>query len=140
MNGFGDFVQARQPWILPNQIVGMGNLADFVNAGKWVLPNAIVGLPSSGGNLPKAPDMPKALLGARNGKAAMKALGCGCGGGCGSCGMGTLSSDTIIPQASLPAFLQGDAYIAGFPTVYLAGVALIAAVAMFGNSTSRRRR
>ena len=33
---------------------------------------------------------------------------CGCGGSCGGCGgMGTLTGDTLIPQAMLPAFLQG---------------------------------
>jgi len=120
----------------------MGRFGDFVNAGNWVLPNNIIAGPSAAGSLPKAPDLPKALLGARNGKAAMKAAGgCGCAGSCGPCGgMGTLSSDTIIPQTSLPSFLQGDAYISGFPTVYLAGIALIAAVAMFGGSSRRGRR
>jgi hypothetical protein len=67
--------------------------------------------------------------------------GCGCGGGCGGCGgMGTLTSDTIIPQASLPTFLQGDAYITGFPTVYLAGaIVLTLGVMMMGGKRGRRR-
>ncbi len=87
-----------------------------------------------------------AYIGAKNGKAAVVAaasdgMGCGCGGSCGGCGgMGTLSSDTFIPQASLPSFLQGDAYITGFPTLYLAGAVVLVLGFMFAGSSGGRRR
>jgi hypothetical protein len=53
--------------------------------------------------------------------------------------MGSLTSDTLIPQASLPAFLQGDAYITGFPTVYLAGAIALTVVFMMSAGGRRRR-
>ena len=133
--GLHDFVGARQPWMLPNAIVaaGMGWLHDFVPVSNWVLPNEIIA--SANGSLPKAPDIPRALIGAKNGKAA------GCGGPCGcSGGMGALTGDTLIPQASLPSFLQGDALISGVPTVYLAGGVLLVAVMMMGGKSSYSRR
>ncbi len=88
-----------------------------------------------------------AYIGAKNGKAAIEAaggcgMGCGCGGSCGGCGMGSLSSDTLIPQAMLPAFLQGDGFITGFPTVYLAGGIAILAMWLWtsgGGGRVRRR-
>lgn len=68
--------------------------------------------------------------------------GCGCGSPNdmvrGFSGMGTLTSDTLIPQASLPTFLQGDAYITGFPTVYLAGIVVLVAVSVIGGKKGRR--
>jgi hypothetical protein len=76
--------------------------------------------------------------------------GCGCGHpyemARGFSGMGTLATtdfglvngDTIIPQASLPTFLQGDNWITGFPNVYTAGVVVIAAVMFMGGKKGRR--
>jgi hypothetical protein len=143
MNALNDFVPAGYP--LPwNPIT----LAEFVPGG-FPLPQNPVYFASAGGALPKAPGIPMAAIGARNGKAAIAAAAasgcgdCGCGGSCGGCGgMGTLSSDTFIPQASLPAFLQGDAYITGFPTVYLAGAVALTLVLMMsmGGRSARRRR
>jgi hypothetical protein len=138
MNALQDFVPAGYPvpW---NPIT----LADFVPGG-FPLPQNPVYFASSNGSLPKAPGLPMAAIGAKNGKAAIAAASgcgdCGCGGSCGGCGMGTLSSDTIIPQASLPVFLQGDAYIAGFPTVYLAGAVLLVGIMFMGGRSARRRR
>jgi hypothetical protein len=89
-----------------------------------------------------------ANIGAKNGNAYMSAiLNSGCGGcGCGE-GMGALcptcsasmATDTFIPQASLPTFLQGDAYMAGFPTVYLAGAVALTLAFMFMGSKRGRR-
>ena len=140
MNGLQDFVPGSYP--LPWNVITMSGLQDFVPAG-FPLPWNPVFYPSSGGSLPKAPPLPMALIGAKNGKAAMAAgdgcgTGCGCGGSCGGCGMGSLSSDTIIPQASLPTFLQGDAYITGFPTVYLAGAVVLGLVLFMGGKRGRR--
>jgi hypothetical protein len=74
---------------------------------------------------------------------------CGCsgsGGGCGGLGAiagcatcsASMTTDTLIPQASLPAFLQGDAYIAGYPTVYLAGAVVLGLVLFMGSKRGRR--
>jgi hypothetical protein len=140
MNGLQDFVPAGYP--LPWNPVTMG---EFVPGG-YPLPWNPVFFASSNGSLPKAPNLPMAAIGAKNGKAAIAAASsgcgdCGCGGSCGGCGMGTLSSDTFIPQASLPVFLQGDAYITGFPTVYLAGAVVVTLAVMFmGGRSARRRR
>ena len=139
MNALNDFVPAGYP--LPwNPIT----LADFVPGG-YPLPWNPVFFPSAAGSLPKAPNLPMAAIGAKNGKAAIEASGCGgcgCGGSCSGCGgMGSLTSDTLIPQASLPTFLQGDAYITGFPTVYLAGAVVVLVGFMFmGGRSARRRR
>jgi hypothetical protein len=142
MTGLNDFVAGGYP--LPWNPVTLG---DYV-PGAFPLPWNPVFFASSGGSLPKAPPIPMAMIGAKNGKAAMAAaggdcgsgMGCGCGGSCGGCGMGTLSSDTIIPQASLPTFLQGDSYITGFPTVYLAGAVVFGLVLFMGSSSRRGRR
>ncbi len=151
MNALQDFVPASFP--LPWNVITMAGLQDFV-AGGFPLPqNPIRYVPpaSANGSLPKAPPMPMANIGAKNGKDYMSAVmtGGGCGGSCGCGGLGAIAgcatcsasmvSDTLIPQASLPAFLQGDAYIAGFPTVYLAGaVALTLAFMMMGSKRGRR--
>ncbi len=140
MNALNDFVPASYP--VPWNPITMG---DFVPGG-YPLPWNPVFFPSAAGSLPKSPNLPMAAIGAKNGKAAIAAASgcgdCGCGGSCGGCaGMGTLSSDTFIPQASLPAFLQGDSYITGFPTVYIAGaVALTLAFMFMGGRSARRRR
>jgi hypothetical protein len=150
MNALNDFVPAGYP--LPwNPIT----LADFVPGG-FPLPQNPIYFASSNGSLPKAPSLPMAAIGAKNGKAAIAAAasdscgGCGCGGSCGGCGglgaiagcatcSASMTSDTIIPQASLPAFLQGDAYMAGFPTVYIAGaVVLLVGFMMMGGKRGRR--
>ncbi len=129
-----DFVPAGYP--VPWNPITMG---EFVPGG-FPLPATPVYFSDSNGSLPKSPDMPMAAIGAKNGKAAIAAAsGMGCGCGCGG-GMGTLSSDTLIPQASLPAFLQGDAYITGFPTLYLAGAVVLVLGFMFAGGSSRRRR
>jgi hypothetical protein len=165
MNGLHDFVAGGYP--LPWNVISMAGLSDFVNGG-FPLPQTPVYFPSSQGSLPKAPPMPKALInlgrhdmirgfsgmgersdmirgfsGGVNGRSDMirgfSGVGdCGCGGSCGGCGMGTLTGDTLIPQAMLPAFLQGDAYIAGFPTVYLAGVVVLGAMLFMGSKRGRR--
>jgi hypothetical protein len=139
MNGLHDFVAGGYP--LPWNVISMAGLSDFVNGG-FPLPQTPVYFPSSQGSLPKAPPMPKAFisLGRHDMIRGFSGLGdCGCGGSCGGCGgLGTLTGDTLIPQASLPTFLQGDAYIAGFPTVYLAG-AVVLGVALFMGSKRGRR-
>jgi hypothetical protein len=139
MNGLHDFVAGGYP--LPWNVISMAGLSDFVNGG-FPLPQNPVYLPSVNGSLPKAPPMPKALinLGRHDMIRGFSGLGdCGCGGSCGGCGMGTLTGDTLIPQAMLPAFLQGDAYIAGFPTVYLAGAVALVVGFMFAGSKRGRR-
>lgn len=143
MTGLHDFVQGGYP--LPWNPVTMG---EFVPGG-FPLPWTPVFYPDSSGTLPKSPDMPMAAIGAKNGAAAIAAasdgcgsgMGCGCGGSCGGYGMGALTGDTIIPQASLPTFLQGDSIITGFPTVYLAGAGLVIVAFLFmGGRSGRRRR
>lgn len=76
--------------------------------------------------------------------------GCGCGspnqmvrgfsgmGALATTDFGLVNGDTIIPQASLPTFLQGDNWITGFPNVYTAGVVVIAAVMFMGGKKGRR--
>jgi hypothetical protein len=75
--------------------------------------------------------------------------GCGCGHPNemvrGFSGMGTLAptdfglvnGDTIIPQASLPTFLQGDNWISGFPNVYTAGIGVVGLFIMFAKKGRR---
>lgn len=137
MNGLHDFVAGGYP--LPWNVISMAGLSDFVN-GSFPLPQTPVYFPSSQGSLPKAPPMPKALinLGRHDMIRGFSGVGCGCGGSCGGCGMGTLTGDTLIPQAMLPAFLQGDTYIAGFPTVYLAGAVVLGLVLFMGSKKGRR--
>ena len=152
MNGLRDFVMGGYP--LPWMPVNMG---DFV-AGGFPLPQTPVFIPDSGGSLPKAPPMPRAAIAHGSAGPASPTLnslsgisGIGCGSGCGCTvpgfgGMGSLCttcsasmvSDTLIPQASLPTFLQGDAYIAGFPTVYLGGIVLLGVFMMMGGKKGRR--
>lgn len=149
MNGLRDFVMGSYP--LPwTPVISMG---EFV-AGGFPLPQTPVFFPDANGSLPKAPPMPRALIAhgsagpaspTPNLLAGVSGIGrsgmggCGCGPVPGFGGMGTLTSDTLIPQASLPTFLQGDAYITGFPTVYLAGIVVLAAVAVMGGSKRGRR-
>lgn len=138
MNGLHDFVMGGFP--LPqNPVWATGvSLGEFV-AGGFPLPQNPVGIrASANGSLPKAPPMPMALIGHGNGADLDCGSTCGCGGSCGACGMGGLG-DTIIPQASLPSFLQGAAYIPGVPTLYLAG-GLALAFLFFRSSTARGRR
>jgi hypothetical protein len=158
MNGVADFVPGGYP--LPWNPITLG---DFT-PGWFPLPQNPVGFrPSANGTLPKAPDIPMALIGHGNGKS----LGCGGDCGCDDCsgmgrvpnyvrsllnasstglehrhahgytGMGGLG-DTIIPQASLPTFLQGETF--GFPTVYVAGVGVLALIMFMGSRGGRRRR
>ena len=137
-NGLADFVSGGFPLPWTPVYDGMG---EFVGGGFPLPQNPIY--PSASGSLPKAPPMPMALIGHGNGQAddCGAGMGCGCGGSCGGCGMGALTSDTFIPQAKLPTFLQGDAYISGFPTVYLAlGVVAVGFMFMGGSSGGRRRR
>ena len=131
MNGLADFVSGGYP--LPwTPVISMG---EFV-AAEFPLPQNPVYFASSKGSLPKAPDMPMALIAHGNGAS----LGCGCGGSCAGCGgLGGLG-DTLIPQASLPTFLQGDALVSGIPTVYLAAGVLLAAVLFMGGRSARRGR
>jgi hypothetical protein len=119
-------------------------LGDFVPGG-FPLPQNPVYFPSAGGSLPKAPNLPMAAIGAKNGKAAIEASGCGgcgCGGSCSGCGgMG----DLAVPSwaSSLPTFLQGSVSlpaIGSVPTVYLVGGVIIAAMVFMGGSRTRRRR
>jgi hypothetical protein len=154
MNGLHDFV-AGGYYPLPWNVISMAGLSDFVNGG-FRLPQTPVYFPDKNGSLPKAPPMPRALIGNGLGRSDMirgfsgvngrsdmirgfSGVGdCGCGGSCGCGGMGTLTSDTFIPQASLPTFLQGDAYITGFPTVYLAGAVVLGLVLFMGGKKGRR--
>lgn len=136
MNGLREFVPGgfSLPWT--PVFDGMG---EFVGGG-FPLPQNPVRAAATG-SLPKAPPMPMALIGHGNGS-SLEGIGCGCGGGCGcSGGMGALTSDTFIPQAKLPTFLQGDAYITGVPTLYLAlGVVAAGFLFMGGSGGGRRRR
>ncbi len=138
MNGLRDFVPGQFPLPWMPVFDGMG---EFVPGG-FPLPQNPVFYPSKNGSLPKAPDMPMALIGNGNG-ATLDDCGGGMGCGCQSCGMGALTGDTLIPQASLPSFLQGDSWITGVPTLYIAGGALLVTWAMFMNAgpkSSYRRR
>ena|SRR5271166_1075898 len=134
MNGIGDFVNGGFP--LPWIPVGMG---EFVPGGFPLPQNPVGFFPSAAGSLPKAPDIMRSQIG--NGGSTSCGMGCGCGmGALSPTDWGLVSGDTIIPQASLPVFLQGDTWVAGFPNLYLAGVALVVAVAVIGGSKARGRR
>ena len=142
MSGLNDFVPGSYP--LPWNPITLG---EFVPGG-YPLPWNPVFFADSNGSLPKAPDIPMAYIGAKNGKAAMAAaasdscgngMGCGCGGSCGcSGGMG----DVAVPTWA-PSFLNGTVtlpVVGVFPTVYLAlGVGLIAVIAMSSGGGRRRR-
>jgi hypothetical protein len=140
MNGLQDFVPGWYP--LPYNPVTIG---DFVPGG-FPLPQTPVYFASAGGSLPKAPNLPMAAIGAKNGKAAIAAadgcgMGCGCGGSCGGCGMGDLAVPTWA--SSLPTFLQGSVTlpaVGSVPTVYLVGGVLVLAMFFMGSSRQGRRR
>jgi hypothetical protein len=157
MNGFGDFTNGGFP--LPQGPVyypGMGYVGDFVKGG-FPLPMTSVYMPSSNGSLPKAPPMPRAAiahgssgpaspsLNGLRGVSGLRGIGCGCGPR-GFGGMGTLATtdfglvngDTIIPQASLPSFLQGDNWISGLPNLYTAGVVVVGVFMFMGGKKGRR--
>jgi hypothetical protein len=148
-----DFVYGGYP--LPQGPVG---LRDFVPGG-FPLPWTPVFIPSKDGSLPKAPPMPRAAIahGASGpaspnpattpsgGTSSLSGCGCGMPGYYG--GMGTLATtdfglvngDTIIPQASLPTFLQGDNWISGMPNIYTAlGVGVLVLVVASGSKKGRR--
>lgn len=144
----GGFPLPQGPVYVPG-MGWMGGMADFVPGG-FPLPQNPVYMPAANGSLPKAPPMPRAAIahgGAGPLSPSMNALsgmgrsdmirgfsgvgGCGCGSPNemvrGFSGMGLLTTDfglvngdTIIPQASLPAFLQGDSWISGIPNLYTA--------------------
>ena len=141
MNGLADFVPGGFP--LPwNPVLADSGIGDFVMGG-FPLPQNPVFYPSASGSLPKAPPMPMALIGNGGGMGHRSDMIRGFSGvGCCDCGMGALTGDTIIPQASLPAFLQGDSLVTGVPTVYLAGGVLVALVVlpMLMGGGGRRRR
>ncbi len=123
-----DFTDGGFP--LPQGPVG---LRDFVPGG-FPLPQ----MPVLHTGLPKAPPIDRSQIGSG-------VSGCGCGTGYNP-GMGLLatdfglmSGDTIIPQASLPTFLQGDNWIAGFPNLYVGlGVVLVGVIFMSGGRKGRR--
>lgn len=131
MRGLHDFVRPTG-FPLPWNPVTMSGLNDFVPATQpWLFPRG----PVAAGSLPKAPPIPRALIG-NGGDSGGCGMGCGAGCGCDSCsGMGGLG-DTIIPQASLPTFLQGE--ISGVPTIYLALGVVAAAVLFMGQKRGRR--
>ena len=152
----GGFPLPQGPVYIPG-MGWMGGMADFVPGG-FPLPATPVYMPAANGSLPKAPPMPRAAIahgGAGPLSPSMNSLsGIGSIGGMGGCGcgprgfngMGTLATtdfglingDTIIPQASLPAFLQGDSWVAGFPNLYTAiGVGLVAFMVMGGKKGRR---
>ena len=130
-----DFVAGSFP--LPQNSVG---LRDFVPGG-FPLPQ----MPVLHNGLPKAPPIQRAQIG--NGAAAAGVSGCGCGmpgyyGGMGTLAttdFGLVSGDTIIPQASLPTFLQGDNWITGFPNLYVALGAGVIALVVIGSQKKGRR-
>lgn len=110
--GVGDFVNGGFP--LPSRPVfdGMG---EFVG-GSYPLPQNPVYYASAEGSLPKAPDIPMALIANGNGKCA--GMGCGCSD-CGGLG------DMAVPTwaTSLPSPLNSTQW--GYPVVYLLGAAAI---------------
>lgn len=131
----GDFVAGGFPLPASPIYDGARGVGDFVPGG-FPLPQTPVYYPSVDGSLPKAPALTQSDLAPL--PAADSPCGAGMGCGCASCGMGALTGDTLIPQASLPTFLQGDSYITGFPTVYLAGLAILGAFAFMGGKKGRR--
>lgn len=134
----GDFVAGGFPLPASPIYDGMG---DFVCGGFPLPQNPVYFQPSITGSLPKTPDLTSADLAPipSYDSPCGSGMGCGCGGSCGGgCGMGALTGDTIIPQASLPSFLQGDALITGFPTLYLAAGVILAGL-FFMNSKKGRR-
>lgn len=166
MNGMNDFVLGDYP--LPYNPVSMGDFVKggfplpFTSV---IMPAANGSLPKAppmpraaiahGGAGPLSPSM-NPLNGVSGiGRSDMIRGFSGMGGcGCGSpnemvrgfSGMGTLATtdfglvngDTIIPQVSLPTFLQGDNWISGFPNVYTAGVVVIGIVLFMGSKKGRR--
>ena len=141
--GLADFVAGGFP--LPQSSVRMpaiyDGMGDFV-CGGFPLPQTPVRyIASADGSLPKAPDLVTADLApipSYDTPDCGGGMGCGCGGTCGGCGMGALTGDTIIPQASLPSFLQGDALITGFPTLYLVAGGFLAAFFFMNTKKGRR--
>lgn len=134
--GLADFVAGSFP--LPQSPIYDG-LGDFV-PGSFPLPQVPVYYrPSASGSLPKAQDLTTAdLAPVPSYDSPDSGCGAGMGCGCGSCGMGTLTGDTIIPQANLPSFLQGDSLISGVPTLYLVAGGFLAAF-FFMNAKKGRR-
>ena|ERR1700722_12670589 len=164
----GGFPLPDGPVYIPGMGWMGGGVADFVNGGfplpatPVYMPAANGSLPKAppmpraaiahGGAGPLSPSM-NALSGM--GRSDMIRGFSGVGGcGCGSpnemvrgfSGMGLLATtdfglvngDTIIPQASLPAFLQGDNWVAGFPNLYTAiGVGIVAFMVMGGKKGRR---
>jgi hypothetical protein len=147
--GVGDFVNGGYP--LPQVPV-------FVPSSNGSLPKAPP-MPRAaiahGGAGPLSPSMNSlsgvSSLGRSDMIRGFSGVGCGCGNPTdmvrGFSGMGTLATtdfglingDTIIPQASLPTFLQGDNWISGFPNVYTAGVVGAIAIAMMMGGKKGRR-
>jgi hypothetical protein len=129
----GDFVPGGFP--LPwNPVFADSGVGDFVWGGFPLPQNPVGARASAYGSLPKAPDLPMALIGHGNG-AELDAGDCGMGCGC-SGGMGALE----IPAwaMTLPAPLNGQ--VAGIPTVYLAGglLAVFFILPMIGGRKGRR--
>lgn len=120
----GDLVPAGFP--LPWQPVydGMG---EFVPGG-YSLPQSPVYFPSAAGSLPKAPDIPMALIAHGNGT-----MECECGGSCDACGgMGAL----MVGGTDLETLIPGQTF--GISNTYLAA-GLVAAVLLFGMAGGGRR-
>jgi hypothetical protein len=128
MGGLRDFVPGGFPLPWVPVYDGMG---EFVGGGFPLPQNPVA---SVNGSLPKAPPIHKAQIAPLPDSSS--------GVGCCCAGMGRLG-DTIIPQASLPEFLQGDFTIPVVnytaPLVYVAAGAIVVAMVMFGGGRSRRR-
>ena len=52
---------------------------------------------------------------------------------------GLVNGDTIIPQASLPTFLQGDNWITGVPNLYTAMGGVVLALVVIASQKKGRR-
>jgi len=116
MNGLADFVAGGFP--LPwNPVFADSGIGDFVWGG-FPLPQNPVGYrPSVNGSLPKAPDIPMALIGHGNGAELDDCGdGMGCCSGC-SGGMGAFD------LASIQNLIPGQTF--GISNTYLVGGALV---------------
>ena len=118
--GLNAFTMAQ--YGLPYNPVGMGSLRDFV-PGQFPLPQNPIG----SGSLPKAPDMPMALIGHGNGADMPCGAGMGC---CDACGMGAFD------MASIQNLIPGTTF--GISNTYLVAGAIVAYLLFAGSKRGRR--
>lgn len=139
MNGLADFVAGGFP--LPwNPVFADSGIGDFVWGG-FPLPQNPVGYrPSVNGQLPKAPDIPMALIGHGNGADLYIDDGCGPGmGRCSGCsgGMGAFDLSSVENLIPGETFGVKNTYLVGG---LIAGFLFFTAWGGIGRPVGVRRR